>query len=92
MDWITDYLWTPLLLAAAYFWRMLHRHDKEIAECTNAHETTAQAISEAKGSRKEIYDKIETVRKDLTDQHTTLRKEIREDFKETRNMIATLRE
>jgi hypothetical protein len=87
-----QYLWTPLVLVLVGVWKMLHRHDKEIAACVAAHEGLAQSTEEAKGSRKEIYDKIETVRKDLTAQHTTLRKEIREDFKETRKAIASLRE
>lgn len=88
MDWLLQYLWAPLVLVCGYFWRMLHRHDKEIAEVSAAHESTVAAINDAKTGRKEIYDKIETVRKDLTEQHNQLRKDQREDFKDLHKAIA----
>lgn len=90
MDWIQDYLWAPLVPVAFWLWRMLHRHDKEIGECQTAQEGLTAAVDEARESRKEIYDKIETVRTELTGQHEQLRKDQREDFKDLHTAITGL--
>jgi hypothetical protein len=80
MDWITENMWAPLVPLAFWLWRMIHRHDKELA-------VVKEAISDSSGGRKAIYDKIESVRLELASQHATLRKEQREDFKEIRDLI-----
>ena len=87
MDWIIDYIWAPFVLAVAGIWRMLHRHDREIASIITAHDGLTEEVIKATEGRKVIYDQIETVRGELTEQHNTLRKEQREDFKEIRDLI-----
>jgi hypothetical protein len=101
MDWINEYLWAPFVLAVGAVWRMLHRHDKELAACADAHKSLTNSVKEATDGRNKIYNKIETVRKelgeqhadlrkDLTEQHETLRREQREDFQEIRKTIASI--
>lgn len=90
MELILQYVWAPIVLALLAIWRMLHRHEKEIEQCSDAHVRTEIGLKEAKEGRKEIYDKIETVRSDLTAQHSSLRADQREDFKEIRDLISNM--
>ncbi len=90
MELILQYMWTPLVALAVGFYKILHRHEREIANCAASQENLMTSVDEARQSRKEIYDRVDSVRTDLTAQHTKLRDEQREDFKEIRKMIGLI--
>jgi hypothetical protein len=85
-----EYLWTPLVALFGYLWASIHKVEKKVVEHDTQIETILTAVDEARSSRKEIYDKVDTVRLELTEQHNTLRKEQREDFKDLHNAIAKI--
>jgi hypothetical protein len=87
-----EYLWAPAAALFVYFWSWVHRVDNRVASCEVQIDTIVAAVDRAQSARREIYDKVESVRADLTKQHSTLRKEQREDFKEIRKLVATLKE
>lgn len=91
MQLFMEYLWAPILALFAYLWTAVHRVEKKTTEHDVQIGAIVTAVAEAKTSRKEIYDKVETVRAESSAQHSTLRKEQREDFKELRELVSTLK-
>ncbi len=87
MELILQYIWAPAMAWLVGVSKVLHGHGNKIAAMETTQENLSTAVDEARGSRKEIYDKVETVRTELTAQHEVLRKEQREDFKEIRDLI-----
>jgi len=90
MELIIQYMWTPLLVVAAGFYRILSRHDREIAAIATTQENLTNTVEEARKSRAAIFDKVEQNRKEFTEQTTQLRNDQREDFKEIRELIGTI--
>ena len=62
----------------------------DVTECQTLIETMSTAVDEARTSRKEIYDKVDATRVEGTKLVAEIRKEQREDFKEIRDLIATI--
>jgi hypothetical protein len=87
---IVEYFWAPVVGALTYVWARIHGVDMRVASCEIQIDTIVTSVDEAKISRREIYDKIETVRSELGEQHVILRKEQRADFKEIRTLIASI--
>jgi len=87
MELILQYVWAPIAVWLAGLSKVLHSHGTKMAAMETTQENLSTAVDEARSSRKEIYDKVETVRTELTQQHEVLRKEQREDFKEIRDLI-----
>jgi len=90
MELIITYMWTPLVVVAAGFYRILARHDREITAMATTQESLANDVIDARKSRSAIFDKVEQNRKEFTEQTTELRKEQREDFKEIRDLIGKI--
>ena len=87
MELVLQYIWAPIAAWLVALSKLLHGHGKDIATIRTNQENLSTAVEEAKTSRKEIFNKIESTRTELTTQHETLRKEQREDFKEIRDLI-----
>jgi len=87
---LIEYLWTPLVAAFGYLWASLHKVDKRVKACETQIETIVTAVDEARTSRKEIYDKVDATRVEATSQVAEIRKEQRADFKEIRDLIASI--
>ena len=87
---LLEYLWAPIIGAIGFVWAHLHTVDKRVTECETQIETIVTAVDEARTSRKEILNKVDATRVEATTQVETIRKEQREDFKEIRDLIATI--
>lgn len=87
MELVLQYVWAPIAAWLVGLSKLLHGHGKDIATIKATQENLSTAVEEARSSRKDIFDKIETTRTELTSQHETLRREQREDFKEIRDLI-----
>lgn len=87
MELVLQYVWAPIAAWLVGISRVLHGHGKSLASMQATQHNLSTAVEEARSSRKDIFDKIETTRTELTQQHETLRKEQREDFKEIRDLI-----
>lgn len=87
MELVLQYIWAPIGAWLVATTKVLYRHGNSIATIQTTQESLSTAVEEARTSRKEIYDKIETTRTELTQQQETLRKDQREDFKEIRDLI-----